>query len=80
MSTSCSKMRLITTVTFNNPDSSEEPSAEAVSWQLELFMRAGGKQSSALALMVCKELLLTKPFNTSNKINKLIRGRGTRGA
>lgn len=44
-----------------------------MSRQLELFMRTGGKQSSALALMVYKELLLTKPFNTSNKINKLIR-------
>jgi len=39
-------------------------------------MRPHGKQSSAQALMVCKELLLTKPFNTSNKINKLIRGGG----
>lgn len=43
-----------------------------MSQQPELFMRAGGKQSSALAVMVCKELLWTKPINTSNRINKLI--------
>lgn len=62
------------------PQKSLSAEDEAVSRQLALFMSAGGKQSSALALMVCKELLLTKLFNTSNKINKLVRARWGAGA
>lgn len=83
MSMSCSKMRLIMTVTFNNPFSSEDPSV------LRMRLRAGSLNYSwglvennhpLLALMVCKELLLTKPFNTSNKINKLIMGKHGEGS
>jgi len=44
-------MRLIMTVTFNNPFSLEDPSVLRMRLRdLELFMRAGGKQSSALGI------------------------------